>query len=429
MKWMFVATICTMLMLGAVAGAQDTTSDELYVDAGQSLGPISPYVLASNYGVSAVPAGLVEEAQNLGVRYLRLGGGFSDQNDLHTYDIDNFMLGIRITGAEPGITVRLHGGSPETSAENVRYTNVEKGYNVRYWSIGNEPNLFTDQYGDDYTTEQFVSEWRAHAEAMLAVDPDIIFVGPDVSQYPGIDSQNPKDSQGRDWMEEFLKANGDLVDIVSIHRYPFPRGNAPITIGDLRGNAREWDDNIIPHLRAVIQETVGHDLPIAVAEVNSSWATNSGGEATMDSHYNAIWYADVLGRLIRQGVSLVAYWNFQNVETSFGILARYDVRPVYYTFQMYKMFGTEALLSTASDPTVTVYAARRDDGALTLMVVNLASEPMTKSIAIDGFEPAGDAEVWLFDAEHNAESIGTQAWGESLTVPAESITLYVLPGV
>ncbi|MCC6615963.1 MAG: hypothetical protein IT320_21005 [Anaerolineae bacterium] len=426
MRWSVLATVFATLLLGTVAGAQDATAD-LYVDAGQSLGPINPYVLASNYGVSAVPAGLVEQAQNLGVRYLRLGGGFSDQNDVRTYDIDNFMLGIRITGAEPGITVRLHGGSPEISAENVRYTNVEKGYNVRYWSIGNEPNLFTDQYGDDYTTEQYVRDWRAHAEAMLAVDPEITLVGPDVSQYPGIDSQNPKDSQGRDWMEEFLKANGDLVDIVSIHRYPFPRGNAPITIDDLRGNAREWDEAIIPHLRGVIQATIGHDLPIAVTEVNSSWATNSGGEATMDSHYNAIWYADVLGRLIRQGVSIVAYWNFQNVETSFGILARYDVRPVYYTFQMYKMFGSEAVMSEASDPTVTVYAARRDDGALTVIVVNLASEPMTKSIGIDGFEPASEAEVWLFDAEHDAESIGTQAWSDSVTVPAESITLYVLP--
>ncbi|MBE0689204.1 MAG: hypothetical protein IH587_03670, partial [Anaerolineae bacterium] len=289
------------------------------------------------------------------------------------------------------------------------------------------PNLFASQYNEDYTTEQYVREWRAHAEAMLAVDPNIILVGPDVSQYPGIPSQNPKDADGNDWLEEFLKANGDLVDIVSIHRYPFPRGNAPITIDDLRGNPREWDDNIIPNLRAVIQETVGHDLPMAVTEVNSSWANNGNGEATMDSHYNAIWYADVLGRIIRQGVDIAAYWDFQRADASFGILARYEVRPVYYTFQMYKMFGTEALMSESSDPHVSVYAARRDDGALTVIVVNLGSEPATKAIAINDFAPAGDAEVWLFDAEHNAESIGTQPWDDTIDVPAESITLYVLP--
>ncbi|MCL4250832.1 MAG: hypothetical protein KJ065_21960 [Anaerolineae bacterium] len=427
MRWMFTAAVCAVLLLGVVAGAQDAMPGDLYVDVGQSLGAISPYVRASNYGQSAVPGGLVEEAQNLDVAYLRLGGGFSDQNDLHTYDIDNFMLGVRITSAVPGITVRLHGGSPELSAENVRYANIEKGYNIRYWSIGNEPNLFTNQYGDDYTTEQFVREWRAHAEAMLAVDPNIIFVGPDISQYPGVPDQNPKDSQGNDWMEEFLKANGDLVDIVSIHRYPFPRGNAPITIDDLRGNPREWDDNIIPDLRAVIQATVGHDLPVAVTEVNSSWATNSGGEATMDSHYNAIWYADVLGRLIRQGVTIAAYWNFQSVETSFGILVRYEVRPVYYTFLMYKMFGTEALMSDSSDPDVSVFAARRDDGALTVMVVNRGLDETTKSITLDNFTPAGEAEVWLFDPDHNAEAMGTQPWESTITVPGQSVTLYVVP--
>ncbi|MCA9903735.1 MAG: hypothetical protein KC547_07750, partial [Anaerolineae bacterium] len=323
--------------------------------------------------------------------------------------------------------VRLHGGSPETSAENVRYANIEKGYNIRYWSIGNEPNLFSRNYDTTYDTEQFVHEWRAHAEAMLAVDPDIILVGPDISQYPGVPDQNPKDSVGKDWMEEFLKANGDLVDIVSIHRYPFPRGNAPITIDDLRTNPREWDDNIIPNLRVSIQEIIGHELPIAVAEVNSSWATNSGGEATMDSHYNAIWYADVLGRLIRQGVDVVAYWNFQNVETSFGILVRYDVRPVYYTFLMYKMFGTEALLSESSDADVSVFAARRDDGALTVMVVNRSLDEATKSIVLDNFTPAGAAEVWLFDPDHKAESMGTQPWESTITVPGQSVTLYVVP--
>jgi alpha-L-arabinofuranosidase len=45
-------------------------------------------------------------------------------------------------GATVMFSVRLLDGTPEQAAEMVRYTNIEKEYNVRYWSIGNEPTLY-----------------------------------------------------------------------------------------------------------------------------------------------------------------------------------------------------------------------------------------------------------------------------------------------
>lgn len=401
----------------------------LQVDATQVLGEISPYVYGSNFGIySAIPASYMNEAKNSAVTYLRWGGGFVDERELTPANIDTFMMNVRIVGAEPAITVRLHDSTPEASAEDLRYANITKGYNVRYWSIGNEPTLFSSLFDMDYDTEQFNREWRAHAEAMLAVDPSIILVGPDLHQYPGIPEQNLKDSSGRDWMVEFLKANGDLVDIVSIHRYPFPRSraNPTITKDDLRQNSREWDDNIIPNLRTVIRETTGRDLPIAIAEVNSSWANNIAGEATLDSHYNAIWYGDVLGRLIRQRVDIVAYWNFASPDTSFGLLGP-SIRMPYYTFQMYRHFGTQALMSASDVPDVHVYAALREDGALTVMVINMGFESVNVPLNVMGFEPAETAEVWLFDPQNRAVSLGEQAFSNNLSLSAESMTLFIIP--
>lgn len=418
------------LLIGGAALAQEPVG--LVVDAETSLGPISPYVYGANFGVySAVPAAMIPQAQAAGVRYLRWGGGFSDERELTEGNIDVFIMTARIAGAEPAITVRLHESTPEDSAEDVRYANIEKGYNVRYWSIGNEPTLFASLFDMEYNTEIFNREWRAHAEAMLAVDPTIILVGPDLHQYPGIPEQNLKDSAGRDWMEAFLEANGDLVGVVSIHRYPFPRSqaNPTISIDDLRQNAREWDDHILPNLREVILRITGREIPIGVTEVNSSWANNQRGEATLDSHYNSIWYGDVLGRMIRGRVMIAAYWNFQFPDRSWGLIGSFNVRPTYYTFQMYKGFGTEALASSSDVPDLNVYAARRDDGALTVMVVNLGLAAATATLTLAGFPPGGEAEVWLLDPEHQAEAMGTQALGETITVPGQSMTLYVIPGV
>jgi hypothetical protein len=55
------------------------------------------------------------------------------------------------------------------------------------------------------------------------------------------------------------------VDVVSFHRYPFPkaRNSGPPTIDELRQNAQEWDEIII-HARDLIHQYTGRDLPIAI---------------------------------------------------------------------------------------------------------------------------------------------------------------------
>ena len=376
------------------AAAQDATDaapapDVLQVDASADLGAISPYVYGANLGrYSLIPPALMDTAKALGIKYIRFGGGDSDQQDLATNVLDLFVYQVRTVGAEPAVTVRLLGGTPEGAAELVRYANVEKGYNIRYWSIGNEPNLFVALMGaEHYTVEDLSRDWRTIAEAMLAVDPTIQFVGPDITGYVPLSLDpltflaNSKgglalDAEGSDWLIPFLKANGDLLAYVSIHRYPFPGlGNGQgATIDGLRHQAEEWD-TVIPNLRQIIHDAAGRDIPIAVTEINSNSANSTGGEASLNSFYNAIWLGDTLGHLIRNQVDVVAVWDMQGGGgRGWGLLAKYDVRPTYYTYIMYTHFGSELLSAASGDPDVSIYAARRDDGTLTLMVINLADD-------------------------------------------------------
>jgi hypothetical protein len=195
-------------------------------------------------------------------------------------------------------------------------------------------------------------------------------------------------------------------------------------------NSREWD-TIIPNLRQIIRDAAGRDIPIAVTEVNSNSSNSSGGEASLDSLYNAVWFGDVLGRLIRHQVEIVAYWDLQGpINRSWGLLTSTGVRPTYYLYVMYSHFGTELLASESTDPDVSIYAARRDDGMLTVMVVNLGPEERSLSLELIGFMPSEPAEVWRFDAEHNAEQIGAEEIRERgmVTVPGQSMTLYAVPG-
>jgi len=52
-------------------------------------------------------------------------------------------------------------------------------------------------------------------------------------------------------------------------------------------------------------------LPLGVMEINAYWSHASGGQTTPDSLAGAIWWADVLGRLIRHRVDYVAHFVLQ----------------------------------------------------------------------------------------------------------------------
>ncbi|MBX3048900.1 MAG: hypothetical protein KIT46_01205 [Anaerolineales bacterium] len=404
--------------------AVPVTHAGLYVDASLEQGLISPMVYGTNYGpwlfvpLQMQPA--VAEA-NLGViRYP--GGNWGDRNDMDEWNLDQYIALTRQFGAEPYIHVRLLNGTAEKAAEIVRLLNVEKGYNVRYWSIGNEPNLF----GDGYEPEQFVREWRQWAEAMRAVDADIILIGPEVNQFYANPTQ-PHQLELERWMVEFLKANGDMVDVVSFHRYPFPSSQlaGPPSADELRTASAEWDQ-LIPYVRDLIRQHTGRDIPVAVTEANSSWAASSGGDTTLDSHLNAIWWGDALGRMIRGGAYMV---NQFALAGDFGMLTNYDVRPIYHVYQMYKAFGQERLYASSDDPLVSIFASRRADGALVLMVINLAAEAREMALQIDSLDLPATAEVTLFDKDHPAEALTPLQVSEGirLQLTPESMLLLVLP--
>ena len=401
----------------------EVRSGTLFVDASQDLGEISPLVYGSNYGPWLfVTLDVRPMAVDAKLSYLRFpGGNWGDLNDLDEWSLDQYIAMCKELGTEPAISVRLRSGSVEHALHVLRYVNIEKQYGVRYWSIGNEPSLYPD-----YTTESYNEEWRVFATQMKELDPSILLVGPDTHQFTADLAGNPKDENGKDWLEEFLKVNGDLVDVVAIHRYPFPIGKngSPPTVDELRGASAEWDE-IIPALRALIREHTGRDIPIGVTEVNSSWASTSGGEATLDSHFNAIWWADSLGRMIRQGTDVVAQFCLVG---EYGLMGKYDVLPIYYVYQMYQRFGTQLLYASSDRDDLSVFAASGDDGTVTVMAINLGDEGTTYPIQFEGIQ-GGMAEVWLYDAEHLAENMGTEqiTSDDEVTLPGQSISLYIFP--
>ncbi|MGD0247714.1 MAG: hypothetical protein ABSB75_01535 [Candidatus Limnocylindrales bacterium] len=408
-----------------VPTAAPTPTAGLFVDAGSDQGAISPLIYGSNYyWWQPVPVELEPKVEAAGLKTLTFpGGNWGDENDITTDEVDQFVAYCKKLGAEPRIVVRLKNGTATAAADLVRYANVTMGYHVKYWGIGNEPDLYELNGLTGYTMDQYNKDWRGFAQAMRGVDPSIKLVGPDVSQFADTTDSYMQDRIA--WLSSFLKANGDMADIVSIHRYPFPVNvQTPPSADDLRNGSREWDQ-IIPALRSLIKAQTGRALPVAVTEVNSSWAATSGTESALDSHLNAIWFADVLGRLVDQKVEMVDQFALTG---NFGMIGKSDVNPIYYDYVMFQHFGTRLVRAASDDPLVSVYAARRADGTVTIAIVNLGPSTATKALTVIGAGSATSAETWLFDKTHAAEKVEATpiSAGGNVTVPGESVTVLVL---
>jgi len=218
------------------------------------------------------------------------------------------------------------------------------------------------------------------------------------------------------------------VDIVSIHRYPFPKSMATsaATKEELYASVSEWE-NIIPALRSKILELTGKELPVAVTEVNSHWTNVSGQEASPDSYANAVWWAGVLSHLIEQEVDIVAYFSLQsNASTgAFGLFERYDTRLTYHVYQIFNGFGKNRILAQSHDKEVSVLASQCDDGDITVLVVNLSLADKQFPLEIFGTKNMDQIKAVLLADGIWAEEVAAESYydGQTAYLPAESVLL------
>ena len=124
---------------------------------------------------------------------------------------------------------------------------------------------------------------------------------------------------------------------------------------------------------------------------------------------------------------MVNQWVISQRSTGLGLLYGSIIRPTFYVFPLYKNFGSEQVFAASGVTDVDIFASKRRDGTLTLMVINLSDTEQGVSLKVQGLTP-DKADVWLLDLTHNAEHLGVQALlaDGALTLPAQSATLYAI---
>jgi hypothetical protein len=281
-------------------------------------------------------AAIQTQVAALGLNLLRAGGANNDQQNPVPFslaEMDGFVAYARAVGAEPLLQIpvlkNIAGTTPtaQDAADVVTYLNKTKSYGVRYFSIGNEPDLYTDQGFKDasYSASTFCSTFSAFATAMKAVDSTIKIVGPELSW---------KYVAGNDWLTPFLQNCGSVVDMVTIHRYPFAAAGCTDTAA--YADAASFRQ-AITSLRAIMTATGQGTKPLAITEANITWDGNPANPvlaASPQTFPAGLWVADSLGVGLEQGLFSLDYWSLSEGYT-LGFFSGAAPRPAYYALQLF----------------------------------------------------------------------------------------------
>ncbi len=413
---------------GAPPGAgAPSAGAKLSVSPDRVLAPVNRAVLLGfNFGNWMQVVDFREELQAIDPAQLRFpAGNIGDEHDLTAYALDVFRANLSIlgaTGTPVVIQTRVFQGSssiqhdparnrPEDAADAARWAR-ERGLQVAYWEIGNEPDLFSTTRGDpSWTPERYCDVFRAQARAIKAVDPAARLAGPAVSgAVPGRDR----------FLERFVALCGDAVDVLTWHIYPTD-GTRPD--GEALATMAEVDRTIAAH-KALWADPArnprGHArrIAMAVTEYGLSWQTSRMRHIA--DMVGAMWAMEAALRFDEQGLSAAHYFCLQGTGPH-GLLDLGGVkRPTHHAFAALGKLRGDLVAASSTDPELWVHAAR-DGGRLDVLVTNRATAEKALATGVPGFQLTGGDS---FDEAvvRNEEPARALTPAATLRLPPRSIT-------
>ncbi len=381
---------------------------------------------------------------SMGAGSLRFpGGSLSDDyhwatntTDSNTWQwstsFDQFAQVATAIGAQVYVTADYGSGTPAEAAAWVKESNVTKQYGFKYWEIGNEEygSWETDTNTVPHDPYTYAQRFQQYYTQMKAVDPTIKIGAVSV---PGEDSfanntnhpvVNPVTGVTHNgWtpvMLATMKGLGVTPDFLIYHQYPQSPGDESdqgllLSTGDWSSDAADLRQQLNDYLGTAVAAGVELDNT-----ENNSVSSGPGKQTT--SLVNGLFLADSICAAMNSEFNSVTWWDLRNGQETgnnnlptlygwrqygdYGVVdsadppGPADTYPTFYVERLLQHFARsgDQLVSAASDyPLLTVCAANRTGGGLTLLVVNnSASNALDANIAISGASPGSTGTLYSY---------------------------------
>jgi hypothetical protein len=345
---------------------------------------------------------------------------------------------------------------------------------VRYYIMDNEHSIWFSTHQDVHpvgpTMEEIATDMVTYASMVKSNDPNVLVCGPEEfgwsgyffsgfdQQWAGLhndfntaDYPDRKANGGWDYMpwllnqihQHDLGTAQRLLDYFTLHCYPQggESGNDVSTSMQLLRNESTrqlWDTNYVDQSWISTQPT--NTILMLIPRMKNWVAAEYPGTKIGITEYNwgaesyingATAQADILGIFGREGLDLATRWTTPATNT-----------PTYLAMKIYRnydgnksTFGDTSILTSVPNPdNLSAFGAvRTSDGAMTLMVINKDlnnATPITASIT--NFNATGTVQRWQLtsaDVINQLANITLTNKVLSDVVPAQSVTLYVMPAL
>jgi hypothetical protein len=336
---------------------------------------------------------------------------------------------------------------------------------LKYYLYDNEPSIWYATHRDVHpigaTMDEIKNRIIEYGNMIKTVDPSALLVGPEEWGWSGYffsgydlqygqkhgwsslpDRANHGGADYLPWLLDQLRqyeaTHGKrLLDIFTVHYYPqggefsndtstsmqLLRNQSTRSLWDPNYVDRSWINTqvqLIPRIKGWVSTYYPGTL-IGITEYN--WGA--------EGHINgATTQADILGIFGREGLDLATRWTAPDPST-----------PTYKAIKLYcnydgakSTFGDSSCSASVPNPdTVSAFAAVRSlDGALTVMVISKRLSGKTPvRLNLSNFTHGSAAQVYQLTATNVITRLANLKVSSSVvstTVPAQSITLLVIPG-
>lgn len=334
-------------------------------------------------------------------------------------DFDEFIALCRELDAEPVICVNYDSmylppvsekGVAPTKAQLlehaiawVRYANIERGYGVKYWELGNESYLLG--HNGAARAEDYARDFSEFSRAMKAIDPTIQL---------GANGPTDKDARGKadgedgpGWWQTVLEIAAADLDFLAIHPYPcwkwgsydyYIQHTPDFTQAASQACAalQAWAPGEAERIRLHVTETNAADWA-----ASDHYPELTGWPLDNDLGHALVLF-EILGQhLLHPQVDTAQVWNTRWVKPASKELwnaldERNEFNPTGHAIALWGRHLHERMAPTTSMAQVRVFASASDSGAdLNVFLINkdLSLQPAT--LAFENYSPTWQGAWYL----------------------------------
>ncbi len=337
---------------------------------------------------------------------------------------------------------------------------------IKYYIMDNEPAIWHSTHRDVHpageTYDELYNDYVSYAGVVRAADSSALIVGPEEwgwtgyfysgadSVYGGAHNWQPpfpdKSAHGNmdhvPWLLQQLhtyqtNTGTQLLNVFSLHYYPQQgefsnddssgmqaiRNRSTRSLWDPNYTDTSWINSIvqlIPRMKSWVS-TYYPGLLTGITEYNWGDESQLNGATTQ---------ADIFGIFGRESLDLATRWTTPATNS-----------PAYLAMKIYRnydgsksTFGDTSVSCTAPNAdTLSAFASQRtSDGALTVMVINKVTSGASIQVNLSNFTAGSTAHVYQISSAsqtsiNHLSDVSVNGGSISASVPAQSITLYVIP--